>query len=211
MTEPQGAPGLEAALLERAERLAEEVIGRARDGAAGVVRDQRQRLRSREERTSKEAAADADRAYRRKVQAAELRLQGELDRQRWDLIGDVLDELPRRLGEVMADRDDGERLVVALLAHAAAALPDGELVAELGDRDHERLADRWPDIVRQAAPGRRVELAETPHRSSGGVRVTGDGGRVRIDATFEGRIEQRRGELVAEVAERLFAHDPGRG
>ncbi len=210
MTARDEMPDLEAALLERADRLAEEYLARGREHRDAILNEKRRRLRAREERITGEAGAGADRLYRRRVQAAELRLQGDLDRCRWALIQEVLDELPDRAREFSRHRATYEALLRALLAGAAASLDDTHGVAAFNARDLEALRDRWEAFRAEAGPDLAIELDPEPIRCSGGVRVTSADGRERVDATFEGRSERFQDALVRAVADRLFAHDANR-
>ncbi len=206
MTEPKGVPDLEAALIDRAERLASEYLQRGKDGREAIVNEERDRLRAREERIADEAKADADRIFRRRVQAAQLKVQAGLDRERWDLIESVIDELPQALVSVAGDDDNYDDLLLNLLAQGATSIGEDDLVVSLNAHDRERLEPRWQAFAEQAAPGRRITLDANDTDISGGMRVSSADGRVSIDASFEGRTERFRNELVQVIAERLFAN-----
>ena len=205
MTEPQGVQDLEAALIDRAERLATEYLARAEDGRDAILKEERDRLRAREERITEDAQADADRLYRRRVQAAQLKSQSNLDRERWNLIQSVIEELPRQMASVADDTPRYESLLLSLLTQAADSIGEDNLVVTLNARDREAFGPRWTELAKRAAPGVNIELDSQPARISGGVRVTTKDNRVRIDASFEGRIERFQNELVQVIAERLFA------
>ena len=205
MNEARDIAGLEAALLARAKQLAAEYVAHGADGRKAVLREEQTRLDTREERVTREEKAAAERLYRQRVQAAELRLTGDIDRLRWSLIEEVLAELPARLAALAGDSGSYEPLLSALLGGAAAQLDAPELVATLNARDTDRLRERWPEFCGAAAPGRKIALDPKPGEFGGGVRVASRDGRVRIDATFEGRIARFRNELAEVIAEQLFA------
>lgn len=209
MSDPDSMPDLEAALLDRAERLADEYLAKGRDGRDAILKEEKERLREREQRIADDANADANRLYRRLVQAAELKNHGALDRERWRLIESVMNELPGRLAMIADDRDTYEQLLAALLASAAASIDDDELIAEVNAHDLTVLEQRWEAFCRRAVPGKRIELSPEAISCSGGVRVSGHDNRVCVDATFEGRIERFRDELTQTIAERLFARSRG--
>lgn len=206
MTDPKTMPDLEAALIERAKHLADEYLARGRDNHKAILSEERERLRAREERIDEEAQADADRLYRRRVQAAQLRLQGTLDRERWNLIQSIIEEIPAELTTVSDNREVYESLLKSLLAKAAESIGEDELIASFNARDHKVLESRWDEFVTSAAPHATIELDPDPIDSSGGVRVYSKDRRVRVDATFEGRGERFRDELIQAIAERLFSH-----
>ena len=97
MNDARDISGLEAALLDRAQELAAEYVAHGEDGRKAVLRDEQTRLDAREQRLTQEAKAASERLFRQHVQAAELRLAGDIDRERWSLIEAVLAELPARL------------------------------------------------------------------------------------------------------------------
>jgi V/A-type H+-transporting ATPase subunit E len=209
VNEARDIAGLESALLARAQALADEYVSHGEDGRKAVLRDEQARLDAREERITREAKAASERLYRQHVQAAALRLAGDIDRERWSLIEDVLGELPARLAAFAEDTGSYVALIEALLAGAASSLDAGELVATLNARDSERLREHWPEMAAKAAPGRQLELDPEPGAFGGGVRVATRDGRVRVDATFEGRAARFREELAEVIAERLFAGEAG--
>jgi V/A-type H+/Na+-transporting ATPase subunit E len=202
---------LENALIARAKALAEEHLTNAKRARDQTLNDATERLRLREEREILAAKAAAERGYRQRVQASEIKLQEELDRVRWALVREVLDALPAELERVAADESRYTALLRALLAQAAQAIDDKALVAELNARDHERLAPRWEAFVRDAKIAKPVALAPDPIASVGGVRVRNADDTVRVDNTFEGRLDRLHESLYQLVTERLFAAATHRG
>ncbi len=209
MSAGDSMPDLEAALLDRAKRLADEYLAKGSDGRDAILREEQERLRAREQRIVDEANASADRLYRRRVQAAELRNHGELDRERWRLIQSVIDDLPALFVEAAEDRDSYERLLQALLANAADSIDADELVVQLNARDLAALEKRWDAFCRKAVPKKNIALNPKAIECSGGVRVASPDNSVSVDATFEGRMQRFLDELTQTIAERLFAPSGG--
>lgn len=209
MNDSERVSDLEAALLERAERLAGEYLEKGTDGRESILKEEQDRLQSREQRIVDEASANSDRLYRRRVQAAELRNHGDLDRERWHLIQSVVEELPRRLADIVESRSSYEELLKALLAEAAKSIDDDELIARLSARDVAALAERWTEFCDGAVPGKKIVLSPDAIECSGGVRVSSRDNSVSVDATFEGRIERFQDELTQTIAERLFSRSGG--
>ena len=207
MSEPRNLPELEDALIDRAKRLAAEYIEHGRDGREAILRDERDRLRVREERIAQEARAQADRLYRRRVQAAELRQHGIIDQQRWELIRSVMKDLPDQLAALADDEEAYRTFLQAMLAHAAESIGDEKLVATFNTRDRARLENEWQAFSKKAVPGNQVELAAETVDCSGGVRVSNSDNEVSVDATFEGRMERFEDELMQVISERLFASE----
>lgn len=196
---------LEAALIARANTLAEEYLAHAHRNREQINSDANKRLNLREEREILTAKAAAERMFRQRVQAAEIKQQEELDRLRWGLIQKVMQELSTRFTQVAADEKVYLPLLQRYLARAAMAIDDYELVAEINAQDHARVAKKWDAFCGEAQVHKHVVLAPDPLLCLGGVRVRNSGNTIRMDNTFEARMERLQDELLQTVMERLFA------
>jgi V/A-type H+-transporting ATPase subunit E len=199
---------LETALLARARELMREHLEKAEGEKARILREVAQELRGAEEREILRAKMDADRLMRRRVQAAEIRMQGELDRLRWTLVQAIVGDVRARLARLAADDPAYGSILGALLAAAAERLEGHALVAELNARDRERYAARWEQLAAEAVPGKHIALGAAVHAASGGVIVRTPNNHVRIDNTFDGRLDRLADAVHAAVLERLFAAVP---
>jgi len=139
------------------------------------------------------------------VQAAEIKHQEELDRLRWNLVRGVVEKLPRELEKMAADDKTYLPLLRRFLARAATAIEDPEILAAVNARDHVRLGKIWASFVHEAGMARRVMLAPEPIACIGGVQLRNVDDTIRIDNTFEGRLERMQELLHQVVMERLFA------
>jgi V/A-type H+-transporting ATPase subunit E len=195
---------LEKAILARAERLAGEYRERAQRSRDNILREAAERLRLREQREESIAKALGERAFRQQVQASELKLQSQLDRVRWNLVTDVERRLRERMQAFVADEASYDATLKAYLAQAAGAIESDELVAELNRKDRDRLQPGWEAMVAEAAPRVTVRLADETIECLGGLRVTSSDGRIRVDNTFEGRLERLRPRIQQVILERLL-------
>lgn len=205
MNAPAQVTDLEAALLVRAQNLAEEYLKAGRSAHERIVEETGNRLRLREEREILAAKARAERLYRQRVQAAEIKLQEELDRLRWALVQSAIADLKERLAKTADDETRYLPLLHQYLAHAAAAIESDDLSASFNKADRERLHAGWNDLCQKLAPGKRIALAGEALDCAGGVLVRSTDSAIRVDNTFEGRIERMEEELYRVVTERLFA------
>lgn len=204
MTEADDVSGLEAALSERAEKLAGEHLASGREARERILAETRQRLHIEEEREVLAAKMQAERAYQQRVQAAELDLRAGLDGLRWELADAVLAQLPQRLEQLAEDEARYLPLLRGYLREAAESIERDELVAHLNARDLQRLQKDWERHAREAAPGRRLTLSPEPLDCLGGVLVESSVHDIRFDNTFEGRMERLGETLQGAVAERLM-------
>ncbi|MCB1758530.1 MAG: V-type ATP synthase subunit E [Gammaproteobacteria bacterium] len=194
---------LEAAILARANRLAAEYKQRAERSRDNILSSASERLHLREEREVLLAKAKAERAYRRRVQANELKLHKEMDHLRWNLVTGVQAQLTGRMSALCADREQYRPLLQTLLAKSAALIEKRELVAEVNAQDLEWLQPDWSEFTAGIA-GKRIELSRTPIRTIGGILVRSHDNRIRVDNTFEGRLERLAGQLHQTIIERLL-------
>ena len=196
---------LESALLARAKKLAEEYLAHAQRNRDQIIADANEKLRLREEREILAAKAVAERTYRQRVQASEIKQQEEYDRLRWSLVRGITEKLTQHLAAVAADDEKYLPLLGKYLARAAEAIERDELVAEVNRRDHARLAKNWDAFCRESGVKKRVTLAPEPLVCTGGVRLRSVDDVIRVDNTFEGRLERMEEALQQVVMERLFA------
>jgi V/A-type H+/Na+-transporting ATPase subunit E len=196
---------LEAALMYRAKVLADEYLNSAERARSQIAEDANKLLRLREEREIVAAKTRAERLFRQRVQAAEIGMQKELDHLRWTLVQSVMDDVSARLAQVAEDDALYLPLFRRFLAQGASAIERDVLMAHVGSRDLGRLAPRWEEFVREAGARKRVTLSPTPIETSGGLMIESADACIRVDNTFEGRIERMQQELHRAITERLFA------
>ncbi|MCB1792110.1 MAG: ATPase [Gammaproteobacteria bacterium] len=198
---------LEDAIMTRAQELAQEFHDKADRQRDSILRDAAERLHLAEEREVLIAKAEAERHFRRVTQASELRLQARLDQLRWELVQTVQARLAERMHGLRADRNEYRAWLVKMIADAAQRLPDGELRAEATSDDLAWLAEEWPTLVAEAAPGREIRLAEQATWGSGGVKLRTADNRAQIDNRFEGRLARYEAQVQRVILQQLFPSD----
>lgn len=202
---------LEAALLQQAETLVREQRQNTEATRARIAAESAARLQQAELHEIAAAREEAERLVLRRVQAAEARLAAELDRQRWALTEAALAGVRQAFARIVADDARYVAAIEAWLADAAAALPDGELVAEARPADIPRIMPLWPQIVARAVAGRHVDLATRETPSEGGIRIRRTDNSAQVDHSFEGRAARLEDDLARVTMERLFASAPDLG
>ncbi|MBI5462742.1 MAG: V-type ATP synthase subunit E [Gammaproteobacteria bacterium] len=205
MNTEQQVETLQSALLARARALADETLARAKHEAERIGAEADTRLRVREESEQASAKQRAERVYRQKVQAAEIKMRAELDQLRWAHVQQVLDALQERLTTLVEDDAVYLPLLKALIARAAQAIEDGDLVAQVNARDYTRLQAHWSTLAAEWVPGKRIVLSPEGEDCSGGALVRNRDNTIRVDNRFEGRLERLADELQRIIVERLFA------
>jgi len=199
---------LEIAILSQARKLATVYREGAQRSQEQILQEARQRIQQRKQQETLRAQALAERSYRRLLQANELKLQREMDILRWNLVEGVMERLQERMLELMADRSRYLPLLRSWLDRAADAIERPALVAEVNSTDLEWLRGEWGPFSRAAAAHKQITLATTPLQTVGGILVRSDDNRIRIDNTFEGRME-RLSLRLHQVATRHLLADNG--
>ena len=195
---------LEQALMDRARRLADEYLARAESTRERMLRDENEHLRVREEREVLAAELEAERLYRSKVQATEMELRSELDRRRWEMVQQLKKSIIKRLDEITARGDYADLLQQFLGAAAESLRDENGLVAQLCERDHARFAGEWSTWVETAARGRSIALSDEHGNFSGGLLLRNADDTVRVDHSFEGRMERLEEQVNLVLTAELF-------
>jgi V/A-type H+/Na+-transporting ATPase subunit E len=203
MSDAERITGLEAALLARARKLADEYRAGGHSARERILAETNQRLRVEEEREVLAAKAHAERLYQQRVQAAELEMRSELDRMRWELVNTVLDYLPARLAELAADETRYLPLLLGWLHEATQAIERDHLVVQVNAHDLPRLKKNWAKYAKEAAPDKQLDLSQQTIASIGGMLVSSEDGDIRFDNTFEGRMEKLGEALQGAISEQL--------
>ena len=195
---------LEKAILKRAEEMAAESRQRGEAGRRNILRESSERLHLREEKETLLAKSLADRAYLRKVQADELKLRGKLDHMRWNLVQMVIQRLAEQMSELRRDDSRYLPLLQVFLKQAAEQIASDELEVSLNPEDRQRLQPTWDEFSTGLVAGKQFILAEQPIKSIGGLRVQTPDHKIRIDHTFEGRLERLQAKIQLAMVERLL-------
>ncbi len=207
MTAQEQVAALEKAIFDRARTLAEEHRQQAERIVEQIRRDAQERRSHFEAKAESHATSRAEREYRRLIQAADIRLQAQLDRMRWGLVESVLRTVGERLQLLRDDPDAYHRLLLRLLSQASKEIEGEQLTVQVCEADYERLEEQWESLAVVAAPDKILTLSKQPFPCSGGVLVENEDGRIRMNNTFEGRMERLRPVLQRAIVKQLFPQD----
>lgn len=202
--------GLKQAIMQRANTLAEEHIKQGQATRNRIMDDMREKVQLMEQKELLAAKENAERQYHRRVQASEIKLQAEMDRNRWGLVQSVMDQVVLGVEELTVNDEEYDPIFRRLLRQAAQMIDSDQLVAQVNERDRNRYQSSWKELVREEA-GVEIELSAEHCTCSGGVRLFNADRSVRVDNTFEGLIERRNDALMQVIFERLFATVPSVG
>jgi V/A-type H+/Na+-transporting ATPase subunit E len=205
MSEAGSVQALEEALLSRAQALAGEYLVHGRETREIILGETNANLRRCEEQETLLAKSLGERIYRQRVQAGELAMCAELDRLRWTWVQSTLEKAQVFLSRLVENEAGYLPILAQLFKQAAGAIERDELVARVSSRDLERLRGRWDSWSGTLVPDKHVVLSSDPIDCMGGILLQSDDERIRVDNTFEGRMERLQDELQRVIFERLFA------
>ncbi|MEN8178671.1 MAG: V-type ATP synthase subunit E family protein [Pseudomonadota bacterium] len=195
---------LEKAILEHAEEMASETRNGAEVGRRDILRESSERLHLREEKETLLGKSLADRAYLRKVQADELKLQTILDHMRWNLVQSVIQRLSDRMHELRQDQASYHPLLRSFLKQAASQIEADRLEVSFNDEDRRQLEPEWEKFTHGLPTDKEFLLSNTSIDSKGGLLVSTEDHRIQIDHTFEGRLERLQRKIHQALVERLL-------
>jgi V/A-type H+/Na+-transporting ATPase subunit E len=195
---------LEDAVMAQAHEAVEARRRTAGEAARRITLESQERLRQREERELSAARARADRERQRLVQSRASALKGDLERDCFERYAQVMRTVRERLAALADNEREYLPILEGLLREGAACLGSEALKVTLNRRDREHLTARWESIARRVAPGQGITLAPDYHSDRGGAILTSADGRLRMDNTFEGRIERLGNALYRAVLGELF-------
>lgn len=200
---------LQAAILQRARALQAEHIQQGQMTRSRIMDDVRDKVRLMEQKELLAARDQAERDFQRRVQASEIQLQAELDRNRWGLVQSVLDRMQQQIGQLCADREAYEPVFRQLLAQGVRDLGISKQIAVLNPVDHKHFAADWRKMV--DGLDAEVVLSENTCACRGGVKLLSEDGDMMVDNTFEGLADRREDELMRVIFEHLFSRVPSMG
>lgn len=203
---------LEQAIQSRARQLSEEHIAQGKMTRNKILQDAREKIKLMEQKALLSARLKAEREYQRTVQASELRMQAELDRNRWGLVQSVMNKLRNELTKLHKDHKQYLPVFKNLLAQSVTSIGHHELQAHINGEDLAFISDNWDEIVAEVCHSDiTIKLSSTPCECTGGIKVISSSGDVMIDNTFEGIIARREQELHQVIFEQLFSTLSARG
>lgn len=206
MSKEKDTQALANALLQRAKQLADEERKLAEHERERILRAARERLKQQRERAERQASQAAEQHYRRLVQRAEQDNRGKLEKLRWTLIEAVLIDLRNHLHKLHKDPDRYRGLLQNLLAEACATLRRDDLVAQLNNRDHAAFRESWQQLLESANCHHGIELSERRCDCVGGVLLENSDADLRLDNTFEARLERLAPALARSIDSVLFGN-----
>ncbi|ASJ01902.1 V-type ATP synthase subunit E [Thermococcus profundus] len=195
----EGAELIIQEIHKEAEQKVQYILNEAREEAEKIKEEAKKRAEAQAEWILRKAKTQADVEKQRIIANARLEVRKKKLAVQESLIREVLSALEERLANL--PEDEYFDVLVKLVREAVEELGVGSVVIRSNERTLKIIESRLDELSK--AVGAEIDLGE-PVDVIGGVIVEGRDGRVRVDNTFDARIERMGNELRAEIAKALF-------
>jgi len=188
-----------------AEQKIQYILREAQKEAEKIKEEARKRAEARAEWIMRKAQTQAEIEKQRIIANARLEVRKKRLAVQEALIQEVITALRERLAEL--PDEEYFPMLVDLAVQAIWELNIDSVVVRSNERTLKLLVDRLSEFKKALAEklGRDVEVTlGEPVPTIGGLIIETADGTVRVDNTFESRIERFEGELRAEIAKALF-------
>jgi len=197
--------GLTERVLEEARARAEATIERARAEAEQITEEAEARAKEREEELIRAGQSTVERARRRIISQAELRLRGDLLEKKAAILTDIIEEVRSRLVDLRsADPTTYGRLLLSLVRGALSGEAEpGRVSVYLNREDLEGFgAGLKATLKERGLDEDEVELREG--RIDGGAIIELPERRLQFDNSLEQILREFRPTIEQLVQERVF-------
>jgi len=201
----EGAELIIQEINREAEQKIQYILSEAREEVEKLKEEARRRGETKAEWILRKARNQAEVERQRIIANARLEVRKKRLAVQEEYIRKVIDELKNRL--VSLPDDEYFPILVDLAAKAVVELGADSVVIRSNDRTLKLIVEKLPEFKEKLAEklGKPVEVTlGEPVQTTGGVIVESPDGSVRVDNTFEARIERFEGELRAAIARALF-------
>jgi len=201
----EGAELIIQEINREAEQKIQYILSEAREEAEKLKEEARKRAEAKAEWILRKAKTQAEIERQRIIANAKLEVRKRKLAVQEELIRRVIEALKERLGNL--PEDEYFPILVELTAKAVGELGVDKVVVRSNERTLKLIVERLSEFrgrLREAL-GRDVDVTiGEPIQTIGGVLVESSDGSVRVDNTFEARIERFESELRATIAKALF-------
>jgi len=196
--------GLTERVLDEARSRARAIVERARAEADRLLEEAETKAKEREEELIRAGQNRIERARRRIVSQAQLRLRGELLEKKAAILTDIIEEVRSRLLDLRsADRAAYQELLLALVRGALSGeRAPGHIVVYLGQEDLKASGEWLKGQLKEAGMD-EVELRAG--EIDGGAIVELPERRLQFDNSLEQILQEFRPEIERLVQEKVFA------
>jgi len=201
----EGAELIIQEINREAEQKIQYILSEAQEEAEKLKEEAKKRAEAKAEWILRKAKTQAEIERQRIIANAKLEVRKRKLAVQEELIREVIDALKERL--IGLPEEEYFPMLVELTVNAVEELGVESVVVRSNERTLKLIVERLTEFKEKLkeALGREVEVTVgEPVQTIGGVIVESSDGSVRVDNTFEARIERFESELRATIAKALF-------
>jgi vacuolar-type H+-ATPase subunit E/Vma4 len=196
--------GLTERVLNEAHSRARATVERALAEAEQLTQEAEAKAKEQEEELVRAGMGAVERARKRIVSQAQLRLRGDLLERKAAILTDIINEVRDRLLKLRsADRTVYQKLLLSLLRGALSGeVEPGRILIYLNREDLQNFGSGLQEALRELGMD-EIELREA--EIAGGVIVELPERRLQFDSSLEQILQEFRPKIERLVQERVFA------
>jgi len=193
--------------MAKMEKIGEAILGKVKAEAEGIIKEAESRADQEIEQAEKQHLARLEEKKARMIQEAReeaarieaqasVKARQELSRAKADVIDEIISKVKEKLSATSGDKS----LLVSLVKEAVDALGIDKVRVYVSPKD-VKTVQKLLNEDRELA-GKIAEVKE--YDGAGGVIVEDIEGKVRIDNTYDTRLEMLLPQLLPEIGRELF-------
>jgi V/A-type H+-transporting ATPase subunit E len=201
----EGAELIIQEINREAEQKIQYILSEAQKEAEKLKEEARKRAEAKAEWILRKAKTQAEIERQRIIANAKLEVRKKKLAVQEELIRQVIESLKERLANL--PEDEYFPMLVELTVKAVEELGTDKVVVRSNERTLKLIVERLSEFREKLkeALGKDVEVTVgEPIQTIGGILVESSDGSVRVDNTFEARIERFESDLRATIAKALF-------
>ncbi|WP_099209542.1 V-type ATP synthase subunit E [Thermococcus henrietii] len=201
----EGAELIIQEINREAEQKIQYILSEAREEAEKLKEEARKRAEAKAEWILRKAKTQAEIEKQRIIANAKLEVRKKKLAVQEELIRQVIESLKERLANL--PEDEYFPMLVELTVKAVEELGTDKVVVRSNERTLKLIVEKLAEFREKLkeALGKDVEVTVgEPIQTIGGILVESSDGSVRVDNTFEARIERFESDLRATIAKALF-------
>ena len=202
--------------MSETSKFTEDILKSAREKAESIVREaQTESQRASEEAKiaiSREAEgivrnarAEADAVKRREISEARHRVKLREQKEKDQIMKDVLDQVRKRTSQVVAEEATYMPLLTHLIESGLHELGDKSALVHLNKADLKRMPTSLEGKIGRSIEHVKVEWSKEPIDAMGGAIISSLNGKIRIVNTLDQRFEALEPKLLIEARASLFS------
>src|SRR5271167_186822 len=192
-------------ILSIAREKAQSIISKAQEDVDRILNEAKSNFLREASEIIKTAETEVEAIRRRQVSEARHALKLREQEQKNKILTEVLDQTRKRAAEITVDENRYLQYLTKLSVDGIQEIGLEDVVLHLNAGDVKRFGEKLNrEISKQLQKPGKVEFAQEPIDTAGGVIISNTNGTIKIVNTFEQRYEALEARLLIEAGKLLF-------